>query len=404
MSLKLPKISTTWALSIVTAFIVFGGVGVVMLTPKSPVTHATVALADSPAVHPSPAFEAEPSTPQNDPPSKEDKTLEENVIAHSAPLTLPENRSEHAEKTQEVTMSVADLTQEKEEAPALVEAVETPPVKIALASEKIVEVKAETTPYYNEVCLEKRGGEMVLPIESPEGFRPFDVYQGDYFPDSIKTQLTVVISELGANPALFEQVKSSFPKEVVCGFLATRSLSQAMNNEARELGHETLLMLPLEPMNYPKSDPGPWALLTNLSPLDNKKRLERHLSQFTGYIAVTPYMGNRFSRVKRDFQPILKEIKRRGLGYFEPRLVRSKAVQWKPTDMPYAKGNYDITRGSSVATIRETLGRVKTDLTNKHSLILTVQADKVSLKEVQKWLPKVLNETISLAPLSAMTE
>ena len=396
MNVKLPKISTSWALSIVAACLVFGGVWLIFLMPPEPVNKATVAVLDlsqasplqDPEVPQTRPEEDAPERSENVPPVVEQPPLEEKIITHQEPLVLPER------------MSIADLTQEKESALPVIKRVLNPLSQGAEGAKKTL----KTTPYYNGACVENRGEGRALPIQSPEGLKPFDVYQGDSLPDPTKTQLTLVISELGANLALFEQVKASFPKEVVCGFLAIRALSQKMNNEARELGHETLLMLPLEPMNYPQSDPGPWALLTNLTGSDNQKRLERHLSQFTGYIGVTPYMGNRFSRVKKDFQPILKEIKRRGLSYFEPRLVRSKAVQWKPAEMLYAKGNYDIVRGSSVQKIAEILARVKEDLENKRSVILTVQADRVSLQEVHKWLPKILDEDTVLVPLSAVTE
>ncbi len=372
----------TWAVAIVVAFLISGIAGIMILIPSHEVaTEATIALAVVPQEGEEKKDQELPQeivqqAPIVDIESKEDKTLEEEIIISKEPVTLPA-KTEEGSETKVINLTEAEMTQP-----------EPPPV----------------TSYYNAAYIEKRDDDLILPVKSAEGSRPFDIYQGDFLPDSTKTYLTLVVSELGVDPALFEQIKSSFSKEVVCAFLADRRLSQNLNNEARELGHETILMLPMEPMDYPKSDPGPETLLTNSEAPENKKRLETLLSQFTGYLAVTPYMGNRFLRVKRDFPPILKEIERRGLGYFEPRSVRTKAFQWKPKEMLYAKGSYDVVRGYSVAQIHEVLERVQKDLSQKQSVILTVQADKVSLQEVQKWLPKVLNETVVLAPLSAVTE
>ena len=401
MSLKLPKISIPWAVAIVVACLMAGGVSVLMLVPPTESSHRplTVSVVEEGAASTAASnITTEESVAVKQVKYKKDVelkekepsggalALEEKHVASPDPLILPANGSNPSE-INIVNVSQDDLTQEK-----------------ALPKEEEPQEKDPTTPYYNSTCLEKRADGMLLPVESPEGLRPFDVYQETYTLDPAKTSLTLIVSELGGDKPLFEQLKTSFPREVVCAFLASRRLSGELNKEARELGHETLLMLPMEPMNYPKSDPGPKALLTNLKVQENQKRLEIHLSQFTGYLAVTPYMGNRFSRVKRDFQPILKEVKRRGLGYFEPRLVRSKARQWKSDDLSYAKGHYDIVRGTSVAKIRKILAKVKAELAQKHSLILTVQADKISLREVQQWLPKVLSDTVVLAPLSAVTE
>ena len=46
---------------------------------------------------------------------------------------------------------------------------------------------------------------------------------------------------------------------------------------ARAAGHEVMLDLPMEPVNYPAIDPGPQALLTTLPSAENVARLKWHL-------------------------------------------------------------------------------------------------------------------------------
>jgi polysaccharide deacetylase 2 family uncharacterized protein YibQ len=356
-SITLPKIPMMWAVAMMLACVIGAGLGFVLLSHTGTRSHH-LASVEVPLVsaHPVTHVKSPPPVPE--------------VKQAASPVVDPAHGTKTTEKTPPETVLTSPSLPEK--------------------------------PYLKEACVERIGGaDMLLPIVSKDGARPFDVYQNDFLPDPKKTQLTVIVSELGLNQALFDQVVAGFPPSVSCAFFANRTLSQEQNNKAREGGRETLLMLPLEPMDYPRSDPGMNTLLTNMPGPENKKRFESNLSQFTGYMAVMPYGGDRFCRVKQDFQPILREVQRRGIGYFEPRVVRSMTMAWKPEKFIYAKGGYDIVRGASADQVKDQLASVEKDLAEKKSVILTVQADKVTLEMVQKWLPTVMKDDVVLAPLSA---
>ncbi|PNA58296.1 hypothetical protein C1Y19_35055, partial [Pseudomonas sp. MPR-LB3] len=63
---------------------------------------------------------------------------------------------------------------------------------------------------------------------------------------------------------------------------------------ARANGHEVVLELPMEPLDYPANDPGKYTLMTNAAPAETVRRLEWLLARTTGYFATTNYMGGRF--------------------------------------------------------------------------------------------------------------
>ena len=48
--------------------------------------------------------------------------------------------------------------------------------------------------------------------------------------------------------------------------------------QARLVGHEVLLAVPMEPNNYPQNDPGPQTLLTGLPAATNTQRLTSALA------------------------------------------------------------------------------------------------------------------------------
>jgi polysaccharide deacetylase 2 family uncharacterized protein YibQ len=92
---------------------------------------------------------------------------------------------------------------------------------------------------------------------------------------------------------------------------------QADVDAARGAGHEVLLQVPMEPFDFPESDPGPHALLVNASKDENVKRLNWALSRFTGYVGFTNAFGARFLGEAGAIEPILVEAAKRGLIFFD---------------------------------------------------------------------------------------
>ncbi len=63
-------------------------------------------------------------------------------------------------------------------------------------------------------------------------------------------------------------------------------------NQARQSGHEVLLEVPMEPFDFPDSDPGPHTLRAGVDEDSNIQRLNWALSRFTGYAGVTNLLAS----------------------------------------------------------------------------------------------------------------
>jgi polysaccharide deacetylase 2 family uncharacterized protein YibQ len=97
-------------------------------------------------------------------------------------------------------------------------------------------------------------------------------------------------------------------------------------NQARAAGHEVLLQVPMEPMDYPTNDPGPHTLLTSLTINNNLKRLDWLFGRFAGYVGVVNFMGGRFTSAESHVRPILEAIRDRGLMFLYTRASSSIAA------------------------------------------------------------------------------
>ena len=242
-----------------------------------------------------------------------------------------------------------------------------------------------------------------LPKVAADGRRPIDVYsrpsQFAVTGPSAPPRVAILVTGLGHRDGPSSDVLKGLPAPVSVAYGAYgRSLQDAVS-EVRADGHEVLLQVPLEPENYPTVDPGPHTLLTTLPPQDNIKRLQWLMSRYTGYVGVTNHMGGKFQTTAESLQPVLEEVKRRGLLYVDSESVPNSAA-----------GNIAGTIGLdfSVANVQLDAGDTAQQLTKLEQLakergaaIGVARASPATVKQLSDWAEKLEGKGIVLVPVSA---
>src|SRR5690606_28799565 len=105
----------------------------------------------------------------------------------------------------------------------------------------------------------------------------------------------------------------------------------------RAAGHEVLLETPMEPLDYPDNDPGPYTLMAAAPGPETVKKLEWVLSRATGYFGVTNYLGSRFLASDSGMAAFNGALRGRGLAFVD--------------DGQAARRGGDIPRASAVRII-----------------------------------------------------
>ena len=75
-----------------------------------------------------------------------------------------------------------------------------------------------------------------------------------------KFRIAIVVSGLGISAKATSAALASLPPGVTLGFAPYAGDVQHWVNQARQFGHEVLLEVPMEPFDFPDSDPGPHTL------------------------------------------------------------------------------------------------------------------------------------------------
>lgn len=244
-----------------------------------------------------------------------------------------------------------------------------------------------------------------LPRIGPDGREPWQAYARPVDRRDDRPRVAIIVSGLGLSSAATEAAIQGLPGEVTLAFQPFADNIQQWIRLARAAGHEVLLNLPMEPVNFPESDPGPRALFVTLSPEENEERLRWALSRVTGYVGVLNHMGSRFTTSREAMQPILAEIKARGLLYVDARSsARSVAtVMASQMQVPRAINDRFLdAREVSRVTIDARLTEIERIAKDAGVSIAIGQAFPVTIERIREWVGSLDRKGLVLVPVSAV--
>jgi polysaccharide deacetylase 2 family uncharacterized protein YibQ len=155
-----------------------------------------------------------------------------------------------------------------------------------------------------------------LPRIADDGRKPMTVYAAPA-PAAAKFRIAIVVNGLGQSASASKTALDSLPAAVTLGFVPYAADAQTWVAKARERGHEVMLQIPMESLDFPESDLGPQTLRSGQDEEANIQRLSWAMSRFTGYAGVTNLLGQRFLTNSDALSPILTYLNRRGLYFFD---------------------------------------------------------------------------------------
>jgi len=90
-------------------------------------------------------------------------------------------------------------------------------------------------------------------------------------------------------------------------------------SKAHAKGFDIMLHLPMEPMEYPEVDPGPGRLLTEMSPDQLLRQLNKDLDAILYIQGVNNHMGSKMTTDSSQMNQIFSILKKRGLFFVDSR-------------------------------------------------------------------------------------
>lgn len=251
--------------------------------------------------------------------------------------------------------------------------------------------------------LTERGRHGPLPRLGEGRLRPLDVYAR---PDEPGTgpRIAVLVSGLGIGENATLGAIARLPAEVSLALSPYGSDLEKTAARAREAGHEILLQLPMEPFDYPDSDPGPQTLLASSRPGENLDRTAWAMSRFPGFVGAVNFMGAKLMSDPTALEPVLKDLAARGLGFVDDGAASASQVAGvaAKTKLPTARADIVVDAVARPDAIDAELARLET-LARRNGLVLaSASASPLSIDRLSRWSRDLEARGIRLVPVSAV--
>jgi polysaccharide deacetylase 2 family uncharacterized protein YibQ len=215
-------------------------------------------------------------------------------------------------------------------------------------------------------------------------------------------RIVIIVDDMGPD-AIDAYRAIRLDPDVTLSFLPYAHHVRAMAKAARAAGHEIMLHLPMEPLSR-SMNPGPHALLTELSAGELKQRLDWNLTQFDGYIGVNNHMGSFFTTNVSDMTPVLEALKARGLIYLDSRTTDATVGKQvaERVGIAFAERDVFLDNERDSGAIEVQLEKLVA-IARKHGLAIAIcHPHPVTLKKLEAWIPKLAKMGIQLVPLSTV--
>lgn len=253
-------------------------------------------------------------------------------------------------------------------------------------------------------ALREKSSAGILPVIAADGTRPWRHYAKPYTLKGNHPMIAVAVTGLGQNRKVAAGA-IHLPENISLSFSPYAKDVETWSNSARATGHEVLLDLPLEPTNYPASDPGPYSLMTDKSAEENTARLQWLLGRAQGYIGFATPHNEAYSLSDAHFKLTLELLNARGLMLFMPHEpVRKETKQvLDNSKTAYTLADMVLDEELSSEAIQARLTALEKTATRRGYAIGYARGIPLTLRELAAWSAKLEERGFTLVPLTYIT-
>ncbi|HRC27457.1 MAG TPA: divergent polysaccharide deacetylase family protein [Alphaproteobacteria bacterium] len=220
-------------------------------------------------------------------------------------------------------------------------------------------------------------------------------------PPSAKT-IAIILDDVGIDrKRAIEAI--ALPPAVTLAFLPYAHRVESLAALARQRGHETLVHMPMEPMDM-DLDPGQGVLTAAMDPVTFEATLRKNLSALEGYIGINNHMGSRMTSDRAAMDRVMEALQARGLAFIDSRTTaqtvaadaaRAHGLAWSQRDV-------FLDHVPGVQNVRDSLAALERIAKAKGSAVAIGHPKDDTLAALREWIPTLAEKDLALVPVTAV--
>jgi polysaccharide deacetylase 2 family uncharacterized protein YibQ len=245
-----------------------------------------------------------------------------------------------------------------------------------------------------------------LPVIAPDDRAPWQVYSQPVDQKKIKAAkgvIAIIVENAGLSEPALQSFLADLPPQITFAFNPYAPELDLWIGRTRALGHEVLMGLPMEPKDFPQSDPGPRALMKSYNEKRTIEAMKWSLGRGAGYVGLMTIMGDSFTEKAWRIDPVLQEAKNRGLLFIDNSTLSGKAVTTERAGafaLPYAASGFQLDDALSQKAIEDVFAKTEAAARKGGHAVLVVSPYPVVLEMLKQWLPMLRAKKLELVPIS----
>ncbi len=270
--------------------------------------------------------------------------------------------------------------------------------------------------------IESIGGKIISGKETITGFKqelefidPFDsqkyvvklyyATEGSY--KKKKPQLAIVVDDFGYFKGDLLDDFCKIKQPITFAILPDEANSRTVMLKANETNHETIIHIPMEPMSYPKNNPGKNAIYVHLSKKEIIKRMEGYIKQLPLCIGANNHMGSLVTTDEDIMEIVLEVLKRQAMFFIDSRTTTSSVAFSTAQRMmiPSFENNLFLDSPDiSDKTFNMKIEKLKKLSAKDKVLIVTHCTNKKKINYLKKFITKAEKLGFEIVPVSKFFE
>lgn len=215
-------------------------------------------------------------------------------------------------------------------------------------------------------------------------------------------RVVIIIDDIGFDKKISLAMAGLDP-DITLSILPGAPHAKAIAEALHQMGTEILLHLPMEPMEYPKVDPGPGALLSTMTPDELLYHLRENLDAIPHAAGVNNHMGSRMTTLSPQMKQIFTVLKQRNLFFIDS--LTSKESLCRPCakllQVPFAQRDVFLDNVQDQDYIKKQLD-ILLDIAVRHGTGIGIgHPYKATFLTLKSEMPR-LKQKVRIIPASAL--
>ncbi len=215
--------------------------------------------------------------------------------------------------------------------------------------------------------------------------------------------VAIIIDDIGFDKKMARDLSDLNPN-ITFSVLPDAPFGKEIAGRLHKKGIHIMLHLPMEPVEYPRINPGPGAILADMPPDQVLRVLRRDIKRIPYIQGINNHMGSRITTMSDKMRQIFTILKEKNLFFIDSRTTRNSVCRpcARLLQIPFAQRDVFLDNFQSTAYIKKQLKEL-IRIAEKHGTAIAIgHPYKATLQALKEELP-IMEGKVRLVPVSSLT-